>query len=101
MVRCYGSIVTTTSVRLPAELTERLEEIARERGTTRSELIREAAEAYVDAARAGGTKDRVALLRAIVTYRGSGRGDLARNSRRYLQTRCRSSVPPTWAGPRR
>jgi metal-responsive CopG/Arc/MetJ family transcriptional regulator len=78
-------MTTTTSVRLPAELTEGLDHLARDRGTTRSELIRLAIEAFVEAARAGGPADRVALLRAIVTYPGSGRGDLATRSAHHLR----------------
>jgi metal-responsive CopG/Arc/MetJ family transcriptional regulator len=75
----------TTSLRLPSHLTESLDRLARERGTTRSELIREAVDRFLADSRSGGPSDRVALLRSLVSYAGSGRGDLAARSEDYLR----------------
>lgn len=77
--------MTTTSLRLPRDLTTALDRLAEERGTTRSELIREAVEDYVAAARKGGPADRVALVRRLVTYEGSGCGDLASRAEDHLR----------------
>lgn len=75
----------TTSVRLPESLVRALDRLAEQRGANRSELIREALEEYVSAARSEGLPDRVALVRYLVDYEGSGRGDLAERSEEYLR----------------
>lgn len=54
---------------------------------TRSDVVREAVEQYCATLRRGGAADRLALLRRLVTYSGSGRGDLARRSEEYLRER--------------
>jgi metal-responsive CopG/Arc/MetJ family transcriptional regulator len=77
--------VVSTSLRLPDELARELDEIAAKRRTTRSDAIREAVEQYCAAARKGRTADRIELLHRLVTYEGSGRGDVAENSERYLR----------------
>jgi metal-responsive CopG/Arc/MetJ family transcriptional regulator len=77
--------MTTTSFRLTRDLAIALDHLAAERGTTRSELIREAVQQFVAAAQAGGPADRVALVRRLVDYEGSGRGDLAARSEDYLR----------------
>jgi len=74
-----------TSIRLPDHLVRELDEVAGRRHTTRSELVREAVEQYCAATRAGTEMDPVALVNRLVTYRGSGRGDLARRSEHYLR----------------
>lgn len=79
--------VETTSIRLPDGLARQLDELAAGRRTTRSELIREAIESYCAAARTGQPTDRVALVRRLVDYEGSGRGDLAERSETYLRAR--------------
>jgi metal-responsive CopG/Arc/MetJ family transcriptional regulator len=73
------------SLRLPDHLARELDELAATRRTTRSEVIREAIEEYCAAQRDRGAADRTALLRRLVTYRGSGRGDLAERSEHYLR----------------
>jgi metal-responsive CopG/Arc/MetJ family transcriptional regulator len=78
--------MSTTSLRMPGELTHALDQLAQERGVTRSDLIREAVEAYVASCREGGPEDRVALVRSLVTYEGSGRGDLASRSEEHLRS---------------
>jgi metal-responsive CopG/Arc/MetJ family transcriptional regulator len=73
------------SIRLPDHLVRELGDVAARRGTTRSDLVREAVEEYCAAARSGDELDLVALVERLVTYEGSGRGDLARCSEEYLR----------------
>jgi metal-responsive CopG/Arc/MetJ family transcriptional regulator len=75
----------TTSLRLPPELAAALDRLAAERRTTRSEVIRDALAHYLASARARGIEDRVGLLRRLVNYPGSNRGDLASRSEEYLR----------------
>lgn len=75
----------TTSIRLPDALARELDEIAEDRRITRSELIREAIESYCAASRTEQPADRLALVRRLVDYQGSGRGDLAERSEVYLR----------------
>jgi Arc/MetJ-type ribon-helix-helix transcriptional regulator len=77
--------VSLHSLRLPDHLTRELDELAASRRTSRSELIRDAIEQYCAVQRAGATPDRVTLLRRLVTYPGSGRGDLAARSEQHLR----------------
>ena len=77
--------MNTTSLRLPSHLAAALDRLAQERGTTRSDLIREAVEEYVAGSRAGGPGDRLSLLRRLVTYPGSGRKDGAARSEEHLR----------------
>jgi metal-responsive CopG/Arc/MetJ family transcriptional regulator len=74
-----------TSIRLPDHLTRDLDEIAARRRTTRSELVREAVEEYCTGHRSRNDSDPVALVERLVTYRGSGKGDLAERSEEYLR----------------
>lgn len=74
-----------TTLRLPDELSRELDRIAEERHVTRSDIAREALEQYCAAAREGQHGSRVTLLQSLVDYPGSGRGDLARQSGRYLR----------------
>ena len=74
-----------TSIRLPDHLTRELDHVAADRHTTRSEVVREAVEQYCATLRRRGALDRLALVRRLVRYRGSGRGDLARRSEAYLR----------------
>jgi metal-responsive CopG/Arc/MetJ family transcriptional regulator len=76
-----------TSIRLPEALARELDAIATRRRTPRSEVIREAIEQYCATARGASAGDRIALVRQLVTYRGSGRGDLAARSEEYLRER--------------
>lgn len=75
------------SLRLPEHLVRELDRLAAERRTTRSEVVREATEAYCAHQRAGGAQDRVSLLKSLVNYPGSGRGDLAANAERHLRAK--------------
>ncbi len=77
--------LTLTSIRLPEHLTQELDHMAAERRVTRSDLIREAVEQYCTASQRRGVLDRVTLLHRLLTYRGSGRGDLARRSEERLR----------------
>ena len=78
-------VVALHSIRLPDHLSREIDELAEARRVTRSSLVRVAIESYCSAIRAGSKPDRVALLRQLVTYPGSGKGDLAARSKRYLR----------------
>lgn len=84
-VACYSKLMSLTSIRLPDHLVRELDEVAGRRHTTRSDLVREAVEQYCAALRSGGELDPVALVDSLVTYEGSGRGDLGRRSEHYLR----------------
>jgi metal-responsive CopG/Arc/MetJ family transcriptional regulator len=73
------------SLRLPGHLVQELDRLASERRTTRSDIVREAAEQYCASQRAQGGTDRLALLNRLIDYKGSGRGNLARNAELYLR----------------
>ena len=75
----------TTSLRLAQRTADAIERIAHARNMTRSQVIREAIDTYIEAERRCATPDRLGLLEKLVTYKGSGRGDLARNSETYLR----------------
>jgi metal-responsive CopG/Arc/MetJ family transcriptional regulator len=77
--------MSLTTVRLPDHMVHELDEVAERRHTTRSEIIREAVEQYCATARSGQEIDPVLLVRRLVTYDGSGRGDLARRGEEYLR----------------
>ena len=84
-VACYTLAMSLTSIRLPDHLVRELDEVAGRRHTTRSDLVREAVEQYCAALRSGEALDPVALVDSLVTYEGSGRGDLGRRSEYYLR----------------
>jgi metal-responsive CopG/Arc/MetJ family transcriptional regulator len=75
----------TTSIRLPEHLTREIDRLADDRHTTRTAVICEAVEQYCAQQRAGRGSDRLALLRRLVTYEGSGRGDLAERAEEHLR----------------
>ena len=77
--------MSLTSIRLPDHVAREVAEIAARRHITRSEVVREAVAHYCAAARATEEVDPVALVEQLVTYPGSGRGDLARHSEDYLR----------------
>lgn len=77
--------MATKTVRLPTHLSRAIDGLAADRHTTPSEIIREAAAEYCANARTHSATDRLALLRRLVTYEGSGRGDLAAHSEDYLR----------------
>jgi len=68
----------TVSFKLPLELDEALDELARTRRTTRSELVREAIEAL---AKAGGKRPSVTALTADLVGSVGGPGDLSTNKK--------------------
>ena len=74
-----------TSIRLPDHLVRQVDEVAAQQRITRSEVVRDAVAQYCTAARSARTHDPVALVEQLVTYPGSGRGDLARRSEDYLR----------------
>jgi hypothetical protein len=66
-------------------MTHELDQLAAERRTTRSEVIRLAVEEFLTKTRQGKSPDRVDLVNRLVTYTGSGQPDLGRNSKKHLQ----------------
>jgi metal-responsive CopG/Arc/MetJ family transcriptional regulator len=76
-----------TSLRLPEALAARVDSIAQYEGMTRSQVVREAIEAWCRGQERKRNVDRVSLLRSLVTYPGSGRLDVARRSKVYLRKR--------------
>jgi predicted DNA-binding protein len=71
--------------RLNRDLARRIDRLAREAGRRRSEVLREAAEAYVDLAE-GGTDERPAeRVRDLIGSLRSGVPDLAARHSEYLQ----------------
>ena len=76
-----------TAVRLPESLARSVDEIAKQRHVTRSEVVREALEKYCERVRKGANRSRLDLLRSLVTYRGSGVGDLAARGEEHLRKR--------------
>jgi metal-responsive CopG/Arc/MetJ family transcriptional regulator len=81
--------MSLTTIRFPDHLVRELDEMAGRRKTTRSDLIREAVEAYCATVRTGEDADPVALVDRLVRYDGSGRGDLGRRSEEHLRERFR------------
>ncbi len=75
----------STTVRLPDDVTRALDRLAERRQVTRSDIIRQAISEYCEIANRDGEQDRLALLDRLVTYSGSGRGDLATRSEEYLR----------------
>jgi Arc/MetJ-type ribon-helix-helix transcriptional regulator len=75
----------TTSIRLPHELIVTLERARTRRGVTRSDLVREAIEAYLRQIQEAPTSGLGALVDSLVTYPGSGVGDLATRGEHYLR----------------
>jgi hypothetical protein len=73
------------SIRLPDHLAREIDDLAAARRVPRSRLVREAIERYCAAARSGRAADRVTLLRQLVNYPGSGKGDLGERSEHYLR----------------
>ena len=78
------------SIRIPESLAQAVDDIARQRHVTRSDVIRDALEQYCGQARKRRRLVRVEQLKELVTYPGSGIGDLASNSEEYLRRRFRA-----------
>jgi metal-responsive CopG/Arc/MetJ family transcriptional regulator len=76
-----------TAVRLPESLARSVDEIARQRQVSRSDVVREALEKYCESVKKGSNRSRVDLLRTLVSYPGSGVGDLASRSEEHLRNR--------------
>ena len=76
-----------TTVRLPEALARSVDEIAKQRQVSRSDVVREALEQYCDRATTEQDLSRTELLRSLVSYPGSGVGDLASRSEAYLRKR--------------
>jgi len=76
-----------TTVRLPENLARSVDEIAKQRQVSRSDVVREALEQYCERASNAENLSRVELLRGLVSYEGSGVGDLASRSEEHLRKR--------------
>lgn len=74
------------TVRLPAPLLERLDRLADERGTPRSELVRAAIRAYLDGSSASPGHPYELVVDLVGSLEG-GPGDLGRRHREYLRER--------------
>ena len=83
----YAGVMELTTVRLPEELSRSVDEIARRRRVSRSAIVRDALEAYCRRAKEGGHGSRAELLRTLVSYPGSGVGDLGSRSEQHLRER--------------
>jgi predicted DNA-binding protein len=76
------------SVRLPGELEKKVKQIATAEGRTKTEIIRTALEAYVEAKdRAGSAYD---LGKNLFGRHGSGRGDLSTGYKSKVKERIRA-----------
>ena len=78
-----------TTIRLSAELAEAADRIAERQRVTRSDVIRKALEEYCSKRGKGKPQGRLALLMDLVSYSGSGVGDLASRSEEHLRKRFR------------
>lgn len=78
-----------TTLRLPGELAKAADRVAERRGLTRSEVIRDALEAYCREAEKPANRGRVDRIAELVRYRGSGIGDLASRGEEHLRRRFR------------
>ena len=76
-----------TTVRLPENLARSVDEIAKQRQVSRSDVVREALEQYCKRAGNAESLSRVELLQSLVSYDGSGVGDLASRSEEHLRKR--------------
>jgi metal-responsive CopG/Arc/MetJ family transcriptional regulator len=76
-----------TAVRVPEGLARSVDEIAKRRHVTRSEVVREALESYCERASREAPRSRVELLRSLISYAGSGVGDLASRGEEHLRKR--------------
>jgi metal-responsive CopG/Arc/MetJ family transcriptional regulator len=76
-----------TTVRLPENLARSVDEIAKQRQVSRSDVVREALEQYCERAIKAEPRSRVELLSSLIAYEGSGVGDLASRSEEYLRKR--------------
>lgn len=79
----------TTAFRLPRSLLQALAAEARQLGVPRSAILRQALRAYF-AAEKRKPATALALVDSIVTWKGSGRGNLARDSEKILRERLRA-----------
>ena len=75
--------------RHPTELELEILKVLWEGGPMRVRDVREAVEEYCAGQRARDDADPVALVERLVTYPGSGRGDLAQRSEEYLREMAR------------
>jgi Arc/MetJ-type ribon-helix-helix transcriptional regulator len=77
----------TASFRLPPAILRALERAAELEGVAKSAVVRAALQRYLEQQEASRTTG--ALVDALVTYRGSGKGDLAARSEEILRARFR------------
>ena len=81
--------VETTSVRLPSRLVDALDAAAARQGVNRSTIVRKALEEHLGRASVVERKGLAALVEGLVTYSGSGVGDLGARGEEYLRERFR------------
>lgn len=79
----------TASFRLPADLVRSIEVVSKKRGVSRSLVVRDAISAYLARAdKAPMTTSE--YVEQLVTWPGSGKGDLASDAERLLRERFRA-----------
>lgn len=76
----------SSSFRLPPSLLGDLDKVADARGVPRSFVVREALSAYVERAQPATTGQ---IIDALVTWKGSGKGNLAEHGEQILRERFR------------
>ncbi|MGI9037393.1 MAG: CopG family ribbon-helix-helix protein [Gemmatimonadota bacterium] len=79
------------SVRIPTSLLERLDAMGRDRGTDRSELVREAIRLYVDGPGREVADRPYARVEDLIGALSGGPVDLGRQHREYLRERFRGA----------
>jgi hypothetical protein len=77
--------VETTSIRLPAFLVEAVERAASRSGVTKSTVVRRALEQYLEQTDTAPRQGLLAAVDRLVTYPGSGVGDLSVRGEDYLR----------------
>jgi hypothetical protein len=79
--------MNTASFRLPPGLLEALERSAKRAGRPKSDLVRAALERYLGGFDRKGRSTTGELVDSLVTYEGSGVGDLASRGEAHLRAR--------------
>ena len=82
-------MMETASFRLPSGLVGTLARSAKRSGVPKSVLVRKALERYLLRDEAAQSRTLGAVVDSLVTYEGSGRGDLAVNAEQHLRARFR------------
>lgn len=74
-----------TQIQLTKEQTEQLDEMAREQGVSRSELIRQAVDRWLDTRSASSSEERLQRAKEAVGRHASGENDVSSRHDEYLE----------------